>query len=93
MRVFSVESDFASPWTVAHWAPLSMGFSGQRYWNGLPFPSAGDLCDPGIKPASPAMTGRFFTTEAPEKPHLGKHGSVTMKRVQKELTTLDSYMY
>ena len=71
-----------------------MGFSGQGYWSGLAFPSPGDLHDPGIKPAFPAMTGRFFTTEAPVKPHLGKHGSVTMKRrVQKELTALDSYMY
>ena len=79
----------ATPWTVAHWAPLTMGFSGQGYWSGFPFLSPGDVCDPGIKPASPAMTGGFFTTEAPGKPHLGKHGSVTMKRrVQRELTTL-----
>ena len=71
-----------------------MGFPRQDHWSASPFPSPGDLPDPGIKPASPAMTGRFFTTEAPETPHLGKHGSVTMKRrVQKELTTLDSYMY
>ena len=39
-----------TPWTVAHQAPLSMGFSGQEYWSGLPFPSPGDLPDPGIKP-------------------------------------------
>ena len=44
----------ATPWTVAHQAPLSMGFSRQEYWSGLPFPSSGDLPDPGIKPGSPA---------------------------------------
>ena len=43
-----------TPWTVAHQAPLSMGFSRQEYWSGLPFPSLGDLPDPGIKPGSPA---------------------------------------
>ena len=41
-----------------------MGFSKQEYWNGLPLPSSGDLPNPGIEPASPALTGRFFTTEA-----------------------------
>ena len=41
-------------WTVAHQAPLSMGFSRQEYWSGLPFPSPGDLPDPGIKPKSSA---------------------------------------
>ena len=44
-------SDSATPWTVARQAPLSMGFSRQEYWSGLPFPSPGDLPDPGIKPA------------------------------------------
>ena len=55
----------AIPWTVAHQAPLSMGFSRQGYWSELPFPSPGDLPDPGIEPASlmsPALAGRFFTT-------------------------------
>ena len=55
---------FASPWTVAHQLPLSMEFSMQEYWSGLPFPIAGDLPDPGIKPvslASPALAGRFLT--------------------------------
>ena len=58
---------FAAPWTVAHQAPLSMEFSKQEYWSGLPFPTPGDLPDPGIKPtsfASPALAGRFFTTSA-----------------------------
>ena len=46
---------FATPWTVAHQAPLSMGFSRQEYWNGLPCLPPGDLPNPGIKPASPAL--------------------------------------
>ena len=53
------------PWTVAHQAPLTMGFSRQEYWNGLLLPPPGDLPDPGIEPASltsPALAGRFFTT-------------------------------
>ena len=52
-------------WTVACQAPLSMEFSRQEYWSGLPFPPAGDLADPGIEPTSltsPALAGRFFTT-------------------------------
>ena len=58
---------FAAPWTVTHQAPLSMEFSRQEYWSELPFPSPGDLLDPGIKPASlrsPAFTGGFFTAVA-----------------------------
>ena len=53
------------PWTVTHQAPLSMEFSRQEYWSGLPFPSPGDLPNPGIEPASlesPALSGGFFTT-------------------------------
>ena len=55
-----------TPWTVARQAPLTMGFPRGEYWCGLPFPSPGDL-PPGIKPASPALAGRFFTTEPPGK--------------------------
>ena len=54
-------------WTVAHQAPLSMGFSMQEYWSGLPFPPPRDLPNPGIEPmslTSPALAGRFFTTSA-----------------------------
>ena len=43
------------PWTVAHHVPLSVGFSRQEHWSGLPFPPPGDLPDPGIKPMSPAL--------------------------------------
>ena len=47
---------------------MSMGFSRKECWSGLPFPPPGDLPDPGIEPASPAVAGRFFTAEPPEKP-------------------------
>ena len=57
----------ATPSTAAHQAPLSMGFSRQEYWRGVPFPSPGDLPNPRIKPESPVLAGRFFTTESPGK--------------------------
>ena len=50
-------------WTVAHQAPLSVGFSRQDYWSGLPFSSPGDLLNPGIKPGSPAMQAKSLPTE------------------------------
>ena len=60
---------FATPWTVAHQAPPPMGFSRQEYWSGLPFPSPGDLPDPGIKPRSPALRAYALTSEPPGKSH------------------------
>ena len=59
---------FVTPWTVARQAPLSMEFPRPEYWSGLPFPSPGDLPDPETEPPSPALAGKFFTTEAPGKP-------------------------
>ena len=56
---------FVTPWAVAHKGPLSMEFSRQEYWSGLPFPSPGDLPDSGIKPMSPALAGGFFTPGNP----------------------------
>ena len=56
---------FATPWTVAHQASPSMGFSRQEYWSGLPFPSPGDLPDPGIEPRSPALQADALTSEPP----------------------------
>ena len=61
---------FATLWTVALQAPLSMGLSRQEYWSGLPLPPPGDLPDPGTEPASPAspaLTGSFFTNKQPGK--------------------------
>ena len=55
---------FVILWTVAHQAPLSMGFSRQEYWSELPCPPSGDLPDPGMEPASPTLAGGFFTTSA-----------------------------
>ena len=52
---------FATPWTIAYQAPPSMGFSGQRYWSGLPFPPPEGLLDPGIEPRSTCTAGRRFT--------------------------------
>ena len=55
-----VLSDFVTPWTAAHQAPLSMEFSRQEYWRGLPFPSPGDLPDPGIESPSPALQAEIL---------------------------------
>ena len=63
--VFSCVELLESTWAVA---PLSVGFSRQGYWSVLPFPSPGDLPDPGIEHTSPALEGRFFTTEPSGKP-------------------------
>ena len=57
---------FATPGTVAYQAPLSMEFSRQEYWTGLPFPTPGDLPDLGIEPESPALKDGVFTTEPPK---------------------------
>ena len=62
---FSCVQLFAVLRTVADQAPLYMGFSRQEYWSGLPFPSPGDLSDTGIKLASSALAGEFFTAEPP----------------------------
>ena len=58
-----MSDSFVTPWIIACQVPLSMGFPRQESWSGLPFPPPGDLPDPGIKPTSPALAGRFFTTE------------------------------
>ena len=63
VKLFSHVQLFATPWTVAYQAPPSMGFSRQECWSGLPFPSPGDLPTPEIEPTSPALPGKFFTTE------------------------------
>ena len=59
---------FATPWTVAHQAPWSLGFSRQECWSGLPFPSPGHLPDPGIKPRSPILRADALPSEPPGKP-------------------------
>ena len=75
MQACSVMSDSATPWTITHQVPLSMEFSRQEYWSGLPFPSPGGLPDPGVEPTSPAspapptLARDPFTTVPPGKPH------------------------
>ena len=73
VKVKSLNCDwhFATPWTVAYQAPLSMGFSRQEYWSGLPFPSLGDLPNPGIEPRSPALQTDALPSEPPRKPYIG----------------------
>ena len=68
----SCVGSFATPWTVANQAALSMGFFRQEYWSGLPCPAPGDLPDSGMETTSPvslALAGGFFTTKAPRKPY------------------------
>ena len=59
---------FAIPWTIACQASLSIEFSRQEYWSGLPFPSPGDLPDPGVEPGSPTLQADSLPSEPPEKP-------------------------
>ena len=69
MYEYSVVSDsFATPWTAALQAPLSMGFSRQEYWSGLPCPPPGDHPDPGIEPGSAASQADSLPSEPPGKP-------------------------
>ena len=69
VRMLSWSVLFVTPRTTACQAPLSMEFSRQEYWSGLPFPPLGDLPDPGIKPLSLALAGGFFTTVPPGQSH------------------------
>ena len=59
---------FVTPWTVAHQAPQSMEFSRQEYWSGLPFPSPGNLPNPGIEAGSPTLQADALQSEPPGKP-------------------------
>ena len=63
---------FATPWTLVGQAPLSMGFSRQEYWSGLPFPSPGDLPDPGIEPGFPTLQADSLLSEPPGNPRHSK---------------------
>ena len=83
VKVKSLSRDrlFATPWTVAYEAPLSVGFSRQWYWNGLPFPSLGDLPDPGIEPGSLALQVGSLSSEPP-----GKHTCVVSVNVLIKIT-------
>ena len=67
VKLFSRVQLFATLWIVTHQAPLSVGFSRQEYWSGLPFPSPGDLSNPGIEPRSPTLQADALTSEPPGK--------------------------
>ena len=68
MKSLSRVQLFATPWTLAYQTPQSMEFSRQEYWSGLPFPSPGDLPNPGIEPRSPALQADALLSEPPGKP-------------------------
>ena len=65
VQLFSCVQLFVTPWTVAHHVPLSVGFSRQEYWSALPFPSPGDLPDPGIEPRSPTLQADSLQSKPP----------------------------
>ena len=77
---------FVTPWIAACQASLSMGFSRQEYWSGLPFSSPGDLPEPGIEPTSPALAGGFFTAEPPGKRWKTAWPSINHHHAQLHLT-------
>ena len=70
VKLLSCVRLFVTPWTVVYQAPTSMEFSRQEYWSGLPFPSPGDLPNPGIKPGSPALQADALPSEPPGQPVL-----------------------
>ena len=80
---------FANPWSVARQAPLSMGFSRQEYWSGLPFPSPGDLPNPGIKPRSLELQADSSPTEPPGKSALGGTINPLTTRKGPRITAVD----
>ena len=84
---------FATPWTVTHQAPPSMGFSRQEYWSGLPFPSPGDLPDPGIKPGSPTLQADTLTSEPPGVKHVLWNHTVEFVNKSTQNPPLDSFYW
>ena len=92
LSCFSRVQCFETLWTVAHQAPLSMGFSRQEYWSGLPCPPPGDLPDPGIDSVSlvsPTLAGSFFTTEMPGKPDVYLGAWNILSREKKNSSSYD----
>ena len=85
LHVWAVRSgvfgSLGAPWTVAHQAPPSLGFSREEYWSGVPCPSPGDLPDPGSEPNSPALADRSFTTVTPGSPGFHRSEHFTSKQV------------
>ena len=79
---------FATPWTAACQAPPSMGFSRQEYWSGVPFPSPGDLPNPGIEPRSPTLQADALTSEPPGNLFIIWNFLSWQKRQTRDLTCL-----
>ena len=77
---------------IAHQVLLSMGFSRQEHWSGLPFPSPGDLPNPGIEPASPILSGRFFTAELPGKSKVLSTALWTDRSLTEDSNDLDTWL-
>ena len=73
VKVLSCVQLFVTPWTIAYQAPLSTGFSRQGYWSGLPFPSPGDLPNPGIEARSPTSQAEALLSEPPGKLNVCKN--------------------
>ena len=83
------ESEVATPWTVACQASSFLGFSRQEYWSGLPFPSPGELPDPGIEPRSPALQADALTSEPPQnmfKKERQKRTKLVVRHIEATLT-------
>ena len=76
---------FAAPRIVAHQASLSMGFPRQEYWNGLPFPSPGDLLELEIEHTPPVLAYRFFSIEPPGKSYIYKNVNINKLQVLREI--------
>ena len=79
MKSLSCVQLFKTPWTISYQAPLSMEFSRQEYWSGLPFPSPRDLPSAGIKPGSPALQTGALPSEPPGKPKFYKYYTVHVR--------------
>ena len=84
MKLLSHVWLFPIPWTVDYQGPPSMEFSRQEYWSGVPFPSPGDLSDPGIEPRSPALQADALPSEAPGKPSKGSQPWILIGRIGAE---------
>ena len=78
IKLLSPVQLFVIPRTVAYQAPPSMEFSRKEYWNGLPFPSPGDLPNPGIKPRSPTLQADFSQSESPGEPKKTRGGNLSL---------------
>ena len=96
LRVLSHVWLSVTPWTTARQTPLSMRFSRQEYWKGLPFPPPGDLPGPGIKPKSPvppALAGGFFTTKSPGNPYSDPWSPRKLEILGKNIWNLVAYYH